>query len=145
MGRRLRALVLAGALIAASVSLATTTAAAAAPAPRLSIGTVQSAGATMSNPTNKLAITFPSSCCPDGTVGTSYSQRFFASGGTPPYHWSIARGQLPPGLQIFSETTAGHPGLISGTPTAVGSFGFAVRVTDLEGDHVDMNGKITIH
>ena len=100
---------------------------------------------TMSNPNNKLEITFPSSCCSDGTVGTSYSQAFFANGGLKPYHWSIARGQLPPGLQISSGYPEGNPGLISGTPTAAGTFGFVVRVTDFEGDHVDMNGKITIH
>jgi hypothetical protein len=28
---------------------------------------------------------------------------------------------------------------------AAGTFGFVVRVTDSAGDHVDMNGKITVH
>src|SRR5260370_25929953 len=145
MGRRLRALALAGALIAASVGLATTTAPASASAPPVRIGTLQPASVTTSNPTNKLQITFPGSCCPDGTMGTSYSQAFFANGGLKPYHWSIARGQLPPGLQISSGYPEGNPGSISGTPTAAGTFGLVVRVTDFEGDHVDMNGKITIH
>jgi len=145
MGRRLRALALAGALIAASAGLAATTAEAAASAPPLSTGTLQSPGVTTSNPNNKLEITFPSSCCSDGTVGTSYSQDFFANGGGGFYHWSIAKGQLPPGLQITSGYPNGNPGLITGTPTTAGTFGFAVRVTDFEGDHVDMNGKITIH
>jgi hypothetical protein len=145
MGRRLRALALAGALIAASVGLATTTAQASASAPPVRIGTLQPASVTTSNPTNKLQITFPGSCCPDGTAGTSYSQAFFADGGLKPYHWSIARGQLPLGLQISSGYPGGNPGLISGTPAAAGTFGFAVRVTDFEGNHVDMNGKITIH
>ena len=99
----------------------------------------------MSNPNNKLEIIFPSTCCPDGTVGISYSQSLFANGGVKPYHWSIARGELPSGLQISSGYPEGNPGLISGTPTVTGTFGFVVRVTDFEGNHVDMNGKITIH
>jgi len=61
------------------------------------------------------------------------------------YHWSIAKGQLPPGLQISSGYPNGNPGLISGTPTAASTLGFAVRVTSFDGEHVDMNGKITIH
>jgi hypothetical protein len=39
---------------------------------------------------------------------------------------------------------AGNPGLISGTSTTAGTFGFVVKITDFAGDHVDMNGKITI-
>ncbi len=100
---------------------------------------------TISNPNNKLEITFPTSCCPDGTVGTSYSQAFYANGGGGFYHWSIAKGQLPPGLQITSGYPNGNPGLISGTPTTAGTFGFAVRVTSFDGEQVAMNGKITIH
>jgi hypothetical protein len=105
----------------------------------------QSIALAASNPNNKLAITFPSSCCPGGTVGTSYSQAFDANGGLKPYHWSIARGELPPGLQISSGYPEGNPGSLSGTPTTAGTFGFVVRVTDSAGDHVDMSGKITVH
>src|SRR5260370_1120130 len=76
MGRRLRALALAGALIAASAGLATTTATAAASAPPLSTGTLRS-----SSLFGKLKIDFTGNCCQDGTVGTSYSQEFTATGG----------------------------------------------------------------
>ncbi len=49
-----------------------------------------------------------------------------ATGGTLPYHWSIAAGgNLPDGLNINPDT-----GLISGTPTTAGTFGFTVQVTD---------------
>jgi len=140
MGRRLRALALAGALIAASAGLAATTAAAAASAPPLSTGTLQS-----SNLFGKLKIDFTGNCCQDGTVGTSYSQEFTATGGGGLYVWSIAKGQLPPGLQIFTGYTGGHPGFISGTPTAAGTFGFVVQVKSFDGQTADLNGKITIH
>jgi hypothetical protein len=59
-----------------------------------------------------------------GTVGQSYSEVLTASGGTPPYSWSIASGSLPGGLTLIPS------GSIDGTPTAVGNFIFTVRVTD---------------
>jgi hypothetical protein len=68
-----------------------------------------------------LAVT--NSSFPTGTVGTSYPfQTLTASGGTPPYFFSI-NGSLPPGLNLNS-------GFISGTPTTAGTFPFNVVVTD---------------
>jgi len=69
-----------------------------------------------------LIITTPSPL-PDGTVGTAYSQQLAASGGSPPYSWSV--GSLPPGLTLNPTT-----GVISGAPTDRGSFNFAAQVTD---------------
>ena len=60
---------------------------------------------------------------PAGTVGGPYSQALSATGGTPPYSWSVS-GSLPAGLTLSSG------GTISGTPTAAGSSDFTVRVTD---------------
>lgn len=71
-----------------------------------------------------LAITTPSPL-PNGTVGTAYSQRLAASGGTPPYAWSVSLGTLPAGLTLNAGS-----GVISGTPTAAGSTTFAVHVAD---------------
>ena len=63
-----------------------------------------------------------SSTLPGGTVGVSYSQSLQASGGTGSYAWSLVAGQLPPGLGLAPG------GVISGTPTAAGSFNFTVQV-----------------
>jgi hypothetical protein len=45
-----------------------------------------------------------------------------------PYTWSLAGGALPPGLVLDPAS-----GVISGTPTAVGTFPFQVGVTDSQG------------
>lgn len=60
---------------------------------------------------------------PDGALNSPYSQALSASGGSPPFTWS-ANG-LPGGLSINGAT-----GVISGTPTAAGSFGIAITVSD---------------
>jgi hypothetical protein len=60
-----------------------------------------------------------------GTDNVVYnSQQLTASGGEPPYKWSLAEGVLPPGLTLSTN------GLISGTPTNAGTFNFVARVTD---------------
>jgi hypothetical protein len=60
-----------------------------------------------------------------GTIGSAYSVTISQTGlsGTPA--WSISAGALPGGLSI-----AGGTGIISGTPTATGTFNFTVQVTD---------------
>jgi hypothetical protein len=60
-----------------------------------------------------------------GAVGTAYSQTLQAAGGATPYTWSIASGNLPGGLSLTAGT-----GVISGTPTTVGTASFTVQVTD---------------
>jgi len=73
-----------------------------------------------------LAITTTS--LPGGTVGQLYSRTIQATGGIPPLSWSIAAGFLPQNVSFNSQT-----GLVSGTPTAVGTSTFTVRVADTTG------------
>ncbi len=70
-----------------------------------------------------LAITV--SAFPNGTQGTSYSKSLMATGGTMPYTWSITSGNLPAGLNLTPGT-----GVISGTPTANGTFNFTATIAD---------------
>ncbi len=62
---------------------------------------------------------------PAGIVGRTYEAQFSPNGGIPPYVFSIIGGNLPPGLG-FSQ------GLVRGTPTTAGDFGFTIRVTDAQ-------------
>jgi len=61
---------------------------------------------------------------PSGTVNISYSQTLAATGGVAPYTWNVDQGSLPTGLSL----TLG--GLLSGTPSAAGTFNFTLKVTD---------------
>ncbi|HVA01334.1 MAG TPA: Ig domain-containing protein, partial [Terriglobia bacterium] len=59
-----------------------------------------------------------------GVVGTTYSQTLAATGGAGALTWSLPSGALPAGLHLSTA------GVISGTPTAFGTFTFTVKVTD---------------
>ena len=63
---------------------------------------------------------------PSGTVGAPYSAQLGATGGEPPYTWSLAIGSasLPSGLSLNSA------GRISGTPTTNKVSTFKVQATD---------------
>ena len=62
-----------------------------------------------------------------GVVGKPYSKTITASGGTAPYRFELVAGALPGGLTLSGT------GVVSGTPTAVGTFSFTVRATDANG------------
>jgi Putative Ig domain len=64
---------------------------------------------------------------PAGTVNVPYAGvQFAATGGTPPYAFSVASGSnLPPGLAL-------NAGDLTGTPTTLGSYSFGISVTDSE-------------
>jgi hypothetical protein len=62
---------------------------------------------------------------PDGVVGVAYAAILTASGGVPPYAWTVTG--LPAGV------TATAAGVISGTPTAAGKFTVNATVNDAAG------------
>jgi hypothetical protein len=70
-----------------------------------------------------LAISTP--LLPTGGLGVPYDLDLYASGGEPPYAWTLEAGSsLPPGLSLSTA------GTISGSPTSVGSWAFSVSVAD---------------
>lgn len=84
-----------------------------------------------------LAINTPPVLAP-GNVGSSYSVALSATGGKPPYVWSLS-GSLPSGLSLNASQ-----GLISGTPAGPGTFGFSLTVTDSAGASQSQNFSILI-
>lgn len=61
---------------------------------------------------------------PEAVPLRTYSVRLSASGGTPVLHWSVIRGELPPGIELQDD------GTISGLPKTAGKFRFTAEVTD---------------
>lgn len=81
-----------------------------------------------SQPTNSSPGLVVSATLPAATVGSTYNAAVAVSGGTAPYAFSVASGDLPAGILLGDDS-----GKISGTPTAAGSFNFAVSVSDSKG------------
>lgn len=78
---------------------------------------------------------------PAATFGVPYFHQIQASGGTPPYTFTITSGSLPPGLTLNSVT-----GVISGVPTQTGTFNFTIQVTvsDTSGQVVEITCSIVV-
>lgn len=70
---------------------------------------------------------------PDGVTGTAYSGSVTASNGAAPYTYTVTAGSgaLPTGLTLSSS------GVLSGTPSASGTFDFSVTATDTSGCSAD--------
>lgn len=76
---------------------------------------------------------------PDATVSKGYSASVLhATGGTPPYKWTLASGALPSGLYM---TTAGT---IYGTPSKSGIYHFTVKVTDNAGASLTSDATLAV-
>ena len=71
-------------------------------------------------------------------VGATLALNLTASGGTPPYRWAVAGGNLPPGLTLDST------GILGGTPTTSGAYTFTLSVTDSTGATGSQSFQITI-
>jgi Putative Ig domain len=88
-------------------------------------------------PIPPLAVTTTS--LPGGQVGSAYGPvTLAATGGVTPYSWSVTSGSLPPGLSLSTG------GVISGTPTAYGTFSFTVTVTDAESPAMTASQALSI-
>ena len=89
------------------------------------------------SPTRRPAVAIDTRGLGSGTVGVAYSQKLQASGGSASYTWAISGGALPAGLNLNS-------GIISGIPSASGTFSFTVQATDITGESATANLSIII-
>ncbi len=80
------------------------------------------------------------SALPDGTVDNNYSATLAATGGYPPFSWSIFSGTLPGGLTLNSST-----GAINGVPTEVGRFDFRIQASDSNNQTAIADFSIQVH
>ncbi|MGO8796356.1 MAG: SBBP repeat-containing protein [Candidatus Sulfotelmatobacter sp.] len=103
-----------------------------------SVGSANSTAATI---TVVAGLMIGTTSLPSDTNGTAYSSTtLVATGGVPPYTWSIPSTSrpFPPGLSLSSA------GVITGTPTTDGTFDFTVEVTDSALDIATANLSIAI-
>jgi hypothetical protein len=75
-----------------------------------------------------IAPTIVTAALPGGTVGTAYSQTLAATG-TGPITWGVSGGNLPNGLSLGAAS-----GMITGTPSATGTFSFTVVAVNSAGN-----------
>ncbi|OYW00059.1 MAG: hypothetical protein B7X11_04830, partial [Acidobacteria bacterium 37-65-4] len=91
--------------------------------------------------TNNVNVSVCATSCPPITVSPAtlpsggqpsvpYTATFTATGGTAPYTFAVTSGTLPPGSPAFTLTSAG---VLSGTPTASGTWTFTITATDANG------------
>ena len=97
----------------------------------ISVTATDSTGGTAATVTNNYVLTIATptltltpATVPAGTAGVAYNQTFVASGGIAPYAYTVSGGALPAGMTLTAA------GVLSGTPTAAGTFNFSVTATD---------------
>jgi len=76
---------------------------------------------------------------PSGTAGTNYTLSFSQTGALGAPSYAITAGAIPPGLTLSSG------GLLSGIPTATGTFNFTITVADVSGCSGSAPYSITIN
>ena len=86
----------------------------------------QSISLSVTGSLSALAIT--TATLPDLGDGLYNIRTLGSAGGAPPFHWSIASGQLPPGLSFDPDN-----GLITGIPQQAGSYPLVFQVQDGSG------------
>src|ERR1019366_5424452 len=107
--------------------------------------TVQVTDGTSTLPRNYTLVNSPSglsiqiTSLPGGAQGSAYTASLSATGGSPPYTWSVSSGSgLPSGLSLASN------GAITGSPGANGTFSFGVTVMDSSGVTANASFSIVI-
>ena len=75
----------------------------------------------------------------EADAGVPYCLALSASGGAGPYSWDLAKGNLPPGLELAASS-----GVISGISNAAGSYSFTAQVSDSSGQAATADFTLTV-
>ncbi len=103
---------------------------------RVTDGSARSADASFAlTAVNGLLV--PTTSLPEVEAGSAYQAVLQATGGTPPYRWSLVDGRLPDGL------TLSVAGVISGTPSGGSPTSVVVAATDSSG-RIAYSGELVI-
>lgn len=87
-------------------------------------------------PTAPLAVTTVG--IPAASLALPYSASLNASGGTPPYNWTIATGTLPQGIALTGD---GH---LTGVPATPGQFPLTLQVADAKGHSATLSLTLSV-
>ncbi|MCL2712552.1 MAG: putative Ig domain-containing protein, partial [Methanomassiliicoccaceae archaeon] len=85
-----------------------------------------------------IALLITTASLQDGIIGALYN-RTLSAAGTGPVSWDKVSGDLPDGLSLNGTT-----GVISGTPTSLGTFNFTVKASNIMGSEDTKALSITI-
>ena len=79
-------------------------------------------------------------------VGAAFPASFGVEGGAAPYTWSVASGQLPPGLSLQTGTAGPRDAdnEFGGIPTTAGTYTFTMKVSDYDGQQATQQFTLTI-
>ncbi len=91
----------------------------------IGVGTTTGVTITSSNVTINICNITINPSLPNTTIGTPYNQMLTQTGLSGVPTWSVSAGTLPAGLSLATGT-----GVISGTPTTIGTSTFTIQVTD---------------
>jgi uncharacterized protein (TIGR03437 family) len=84
-------------------------------------------------------LTINTTAIPSVYAGAAYSFQFIASGGVPPYAWSIPLLSVPPFMSLNSAT-----GVLSGSGSGNDNYNFTITVTDSEQHHVSKSFTLKV-
>jgi hypothetical protein len=101
-----------------------------------SAGTTQEYFTLTALPTASQSLSIATGFPTSAVLGATYGKVLSASGGTPPYTFTLASGTLPPGISLLTEAQSVQsgdlqpaPGLL-GRPMAAGTYSFVLQVAD---------------
>jgi hypothetical protein len=83
-------------------------------------------------------ITITPATLPNAAIGVAITQTLAGSGGTGPYTFGVTTGTLPAGVTLTPA------GVLSGTPTTLGTSTFTIRGTDVNGCFAERTFTVSI-